>query len=123
VGLTPRELSCTEDVKLLDFGIGLTDLKKRTVHGDASPPTGEDRARLLQLVDEWKPQIVAFHGAEIARQFFNSYKISCGELRRYDIQEPLKGCEMFVVTSASAANGHYKKQLWSWHDLAKKLRP
>ena len=46
VGLTPRVLRPEEDQRLLDYGIGLTDLMKNSVHGDGTEPTDWDRKAL-----------------------------------------------------------------------------
>ncbi|MFA4932219.1 MAG: mismatch-specific DNA-glycosylase [Caldisericia bacterium] len=75
VGLTPRRLAAEEYPRLVDWGIGLTDLVK-TDHGqDAHIFDGhvdlDEACRLLRSkVLRWQPRVLAFTSRTVAAQFF-----------------------------------------------------
>jgi TDG/mug DNA glycosylase family protein len=122
VGLTSRRLDYSDDHLLPQFGIGVTDLKKKTVHPDSSLPNAKDRARLISRIAAWDPMIVAFHSARTAQLFFGDRSIRCGPLVRAELVPELRGRALFVVTSTSPANGHYSTQLHSWEAMAEAMK-
>jgi TDG/mug DNA glycosylase family protein len=74
VGLTPRQLAAEEYPRLIDWGIGLTDLVK-TDHGqdahifDGHVDLDEARRLLRVKVLRWQPRVLAFTSKTIAAQF------------------------------------------------------
>jgi TDG/mug DNA glycosylase family protein len=71
VGLTPRCLSPTEYPKLLDYGIGLTDLEQ-SQHGtdDQIDFSGADVTRSRAKMVALAPRTLGFNGKTAARIFF-----------------------------------------------------
>lgn len=60
-GLTPERLAPQDYPRLLDFGIGLTDLCKSHYGNDADLPSGAfDSAALRAKLDRYKPGALAF---------------------------------------------------------------
>jgi double-stranded uracil-DNA glycosylase len=71
VGLTPIELRSEEYARLIDYGIGLTDLAKGAFGADANlKPEDFDRMRLSGAIKTMSPGAVAFNGKTAAAQFF-----------------------------------------------------
>jgi TDG/mug DNA glycosylase family protein len=61
VGLTPVRLAPADYPRLLDFGIGLTDLAKAHYGNDADLPAGAfDLAALRDKVERFHPAVLAF---------------------------------------------------------------
>ena len=71
VGLTPIELRPDEYARLIDYGIGLTDLAKGAFGADADlKPADFDRIRLRSVIKTTAPYAVAFNGKNATAQFF-----------------------------------------------------
>ena len=72
VGLTPVELWPGEYAKLLDYGIGLTDLAKGACGADSDlKPADFDRMRLRAVIKTRSPRLVAFNGKTAAARYFD----------------------------------------------------
>lgn len=64
-GLTPRRFAFEEDRRLLELGIGITDLVKRPTRSAAEVTTAEYRRgaeRLRGIVREVRPRVVCYNG-------------------------------------------------------------
>lgn len=64
-GLTPRRLAFEEDRRLLELGIGITDLVKRPTRSAAEVTPAEYRRgveRLRAIVREVRPRVVCYNG-------------------------------------------------------------
>lgn len=70
-GLTPQRFRPEEYARLLDLGVGLTDVCK-TVSGqdDALPRHGFDRNRLAAAMRRFRPRLLAFNSKRAAAEFF-----------------------------------------------------
>ena len=71
-GILPESLAYTDDKRLIEFGIGLTDLVKRaTPDADelAREEIAEGRILLAQKLEEFAPRVVAFNGKETYERF------------------------------------------------------
>jgi TDG/mug DNA glycosylase family protein len=119
IGLVPGRLAPTEFPKLLTFGIGLTDLAKRTSGSDVDLRVNDFdveafRARILHHA----PSIVAFNGKKAASIYFN-LQTSALAYGRQD--SGLGSTIVYVLPSTSgAAAGHWDAR--HWHDLAKHVQ-
>jgi TDG/mug DNA glycosylase family protein len=108
VGLTPRRLAPSEFRKLLEFGIGLTDLCKVT-SGSDQEIVGDrvDIPRFLGLVEANRPRIVAFNGKRSASVVLDGpvgYGRQPGDL---------DGAAVWVLPStAAAAWGYWDLSVW-----------
>jgi double-stranded uracil-DNA glycosylase len=113
VGLTPRRLDPVEYPKLLDFGIGLTDICKTRSGSDAEVGRGGfDVDRLVALIEENRPGWVAFNGKNSARGAF-ARPVDYG---RQD--ERFAGVPAFVLPSTSGAARRYW-DIAPWRELAR----
>ena len=72
-GFVPVPLTFVDDVRLPEFGLGLTNIAERATRA-ASELTPADyargRKRLAQLIAEVRPPVVAFVGGTAYRRFF-----------------------------------------------------
>jgi double-stranded uracil-DNA glycosylase len=115
-GLTTELLTAREYSRILEFGIGLTDLIKDQAGNDrAVRPSEKDRRRLRALVRRCRPALVAFNGKRAARSYF-------GHAVGYGLQaDAIQGVPTFVAPSTSAVAGRYWK-LSLWEELAGLVR-
>jgi mismatch-specific thymine-DNA glycosylase len=100
-GVIPELLDHHDDKRMIEFGVGLTDLVKRPTRG-AEELTREDFAEgrivLAQKLEQYTPQVVAFNGKAT---FENFAQRSC----KLGLQkERLYGALVFVLPSTSAKN-------------------
>ena len=113
VGLTPRQFKPEEYARLLDLGIGLTDLAKEVSGNDnVLFRTHFNADRLKAVIQQFRPRIVAFTGKRAAQEFLG-HPVEYGRLA-----EMHGKTTMFVLTSPSGAACRY----WSaepWHELAR----
>jgi len=112
VGLTPRRYDPSEYPKLLDHGIGLTDICKTRSGSDAEVGRdGFDVERLAALIEANRPGWIAFNGK-------NSATGAYGHTVAYGRQEePFAGVPAYVLPSTSGAARRYW-DLAYWRELA-----
>jgi double-stranded uracil-DNA glycosylase len=103
-GLLPVNLGWQEDGRVLEFGIGMTDLVKRWSKSSSELRAVEYRkgiARLNDRLQEAAPRarVVAFNGK-------GAYEKFCGRPVRLGWQsKPIAGARVFVLPSTSGRNG------------------
>jgi TDG/mug DNA glycosylase family protein len=132
-GLLPEPLTFVDDVRLPEFGLGLTNIAERATR-EASELTPLDyakgRKRLARMIAEVRPAVVAFVGRTAYRQFFGP-SASPGPGAK---PERIGDAAVFVVPNPSGRNAAYPgfqnkltwyRQLKRWSDLegAAKIRP
>lgn len=111
-GLTSSLLNPSEYPKLLDYGIGLTDLVKCQSGMDHTlNKVNFDVLGFKAKIDKYEPVLVCFNGKESARVFMglpSTSKIF------YGLQEAFIGrSRLYVAPSTSgAANGHWDESYW-----------
>jgi TDG/mug DNA glycosylase family protein len=107
-GLIPIPLSPQEDWRVIEFGLGLTDLVKRPTNSAADVRGDEFAAGRRVLADKIarvQPLIVCFNGLTGYQQFFQ-------EPTQPGRQAPcLYGASVFVVPSTSARNAAYPRHV------------
>lgn len=100
-GVVPEPLEYSDDRRLIEFGIGLTDLVKRptrSVEELRREEFAEGRVILAQKLEEFQPRVVAFHGKMAYERF-------AGVAARLGPQKArLYGARVFVLPSTSGAN-------------------
>jgi mismatch-specific thymine-DNA glycosylase len=100
-GIVPEPLEHKEDVRLLEFGIGLTDLVKRPTRGIEEltrEEFAEGRLLLAKKLEELKPRTIAFNGKVVYERF-------AGRPCKLGAQkERLYGARVFVLPSTSGQN-------------------
>lgn len=101
-GLTPECLQPEEDYRVLEFGLGLTDVVKRWSRSASTLRMADYRrgARLLMLkLQKAAPKAIAFNG-KTAYEKFSGHKAQLGLQSR-----KLAGAQVFVLPSTSGRNG------------------
>jgi mismatch-specific thymine-DNA glycosylase len=71
-GILPESLPYTDDKRLIEFGIGLTDLVKRATRETGQverQEIAEGRILLAQKIEEYGPRVVAFNGKDTYEKF------------------------------------------------------
>jgi mismatch-specific thymine-DNA glycosylase len=100
-GVIPEPLGYEDDRRLLEFGIGLTDLVKRPTRGIEElerQEFSEGRVLLAQKLEELRPRVVTFNGKMVYEKF-------TGRPCKLGLQkEKLYGAEVFVLPSTSGQN-------------------
>lgn len=102
-GLITLRLGPADDQRVLEFGLGLTDLVKSTSAGSDRGLSGYDIPGFVAKIKQYEPAWVAFHGKEAAKQV--SRELRHSSWVAYGQQEWTIGDRpVFVLPSASAAN-------------------
>ena len=118
-GVLPELLEHRDDKRVIEFGVGLTDLVKRPTRG-IEELTREDfaegRVVLSQKLQQYAPQVIAFNG----KTTYESFAQRPCELGLQ--KELVYGAKIFVLPSTSGQNavGHRTK-LRYFRQLAKLL--
>jgi double-stranded uracil-DNA glycosylase len=105
-GFTERLLSPFEDHRLLDYGLGVTNIAARATAAADLVPAEELLAgarRLTRKLRKYRPSAVAFLGNSAYRAAFARPKATLGKQT-----EALAGCEMWVLPNPSGLNAHYE---------------
>jgi mismatch-specific thymine-DNA glycosylase len=100
-GVIPEPLGYQDDRRLVEFGIGMTDLVKRPTRGVEEierEEFAEGRVLLAQKLEELRPRVIAFNGKMTYEKF-------AGRPCKLGLQkELLYGARVFVLPSTSAQN-------------------
>ncbi len=100
-GVIPEPIGYEDDRRLIEFGVGLTDLVKRPTRGIEEierQEFAEGRVLLAQKLEEHRPRVVAFNGKMVFEKF-------AGRLCKLGLQkEKLYGAQVFVLPSTSGQN-------------------
>jgi mismatch-specific thymine-DNA glycosylase len=100
-GIVPELLDHKDDKRMIEFGIGLTDLVKRPTRGVEElrrEEFAEGRILLAQKLEQYAPQVVAFNG-KTAYENFSQRPCDLGLQK-----ERLYGALVFVLPSTSGKN-------------------
>jgi double-stranded uracil-DNA glycosylase len=102
-GLTRVRLNPESDHRVLEFGIGLTDLVKDQAASSDQGLVGYDVAGFEKKIRKFKPDWVVFHGKTAAKEAARGLRVQYPQL--LGKQEWLVADRpVFVVPSASGAN-------------------
>jgi mismatch-specific thymine-DNA glycosylase len=118
-GVVPEPLEYTDDKRLIEFGIGITDLVKRPTKGIEEiqrQEYAEGRFVLAQKLEQFTPRVIAFNGKLVYEKFAQR---PC----KLGLQkEKLYGAHVFVLPSTSGQNAVGRGQkLRYFRQLAKFL--
>jgi TDG/mug DNA glycosylase family protein len=119
VGLTPEHLKPADYARLLEYGIGLTDLSKQHFGNDVELPDGAfDRSALREKVMLHRPAVLAFTSKTGASVFLDrpTGRIGLGEQ-----VERVGETRLFVLPSPSGSARRYW-DLAVWEELAAAVR-
>jgi mismatch-specific thymine-DNA glycosylase len=104
-GVVPEPFDYPDDRRIIEFGIGLTDLVKRPTKGVEElkrEDFAEGRIVLSQKLEEYGPRVVAFNGKATYEQFAQR---KC----KFGLQkELLYGARVYVLPSTSGQNAQSK---------------
>jgi double-stranded uracil-DNA glycosylase len=104
-GLTDELVAPADERRLLDAGLGVTNLVARTTATAAELSPDEIRqgaASLRRTVSRYRPRAVAFLGIGAYRTAFTVPRASLGEQ-----PEPLGGAVVWVLPNPSGLQAHY----------------
>jgi mismatch-specific thymine-DNA glycosylase len=100
-GVIPEPLSYDEDRRIIEFGIGMTDLVKRPTRGIEEierQEFAEGRVLLAQKLEDLHPRVIAFNGK-------TAYEKFTGRPCKLGLQKDrLYGASVFVLPSTSSQN-------------------
>lgn len=100
-GVIPEPLEYSDDKRIVEFGVGLTDLVKRPTRGIEEirrEEFAEGRVLLARKLEEHRPRVVAFNGKLVYERF-------AGRRCKLGLQkETLYGAKIFVLPSTSGQN-------------------
>jgi mismatch-specific thymine-DNA glycosylase len=106
-GVVPEPFDYPDDRRVIEFGIGLTDLVKRPTKGIEElnrEDFAEGRIVLAQKLEEFGPRVVAFNGKLTYEQFAQR---KC----KYGLQKGLLyGAQIYVLPSTSGQNAKGKSE-------------
>jgi len=106
-GLIPEPLTYMEDERVLEHGIGLTNLVERTSRSASdltAAEMGAGAAVLREKLRACRPLVICFNGKGIYEAFAGRKKIALGRQ-----PETLDGSAIFVVPSSSARAAAYQR--------------
>ena len=106
-GVIPELLESKDDRRVIEFGVGLTDLVKRPTRGVEEvlrEEISEGRVLLAQKLEQLAPRVVAFNG-KIVYEKFAQRPCKLGLQK-----EPLYGAQVFVLPSTSGQNALVRGQ-------------
>src|SRR5580700_2148282 len=106
-GVVPEPFDYPDDRRIIEFGIGLTDLVKRptkVVDELKREDFAEGRIVLSQKLEEFAPRVVAFNGKTTYEQF-SQRKCKFGLQK-----ELLYGARVYVLPSTSSQNAQGKSE-------------
>ena len=105
-GLTPRRLHPDEDLELLRYGIGITNIVARPTRAAVELTVGELREgarELAELVEEYRPRVVAVLGITAWRLAHDRPRATLGRQ-----PERVGGAETWVAPNPSGLNAHHQ---------------
>jgi len=117
--LVPVELTHTEDRRLVEFGLALTNLCPRATRAAAELEREEierGKRRLVAKIRRLRPDVVAFVGVTIYREFFRKLGTDAAGSGAGAKTELLCGARVFVLPNPSGLNasfpGFSHKLIW-----------
>ncbi len=110
-GLVPEKLSPEDDVRIVEFGLGLTDIVKRSTSNASQLGAAEfvEGGRVLRAkLQALAPRVVCFNGLLGYRNAFDR-KAKLGQQ-----EERWATSQLFIVPSTSPLNAHYRGEIVHW---------
>jgi TDG/mug DNA glycosylase family protein len=105
-GLIPEPITATDDARLAEFGIALSNLCPRPTRSAAElrpREIDEGIAVLGRKIERIKPKVVAFVGLSLYKDYFH-LKVSGGAGEK---RETIAGARVFVVPNPSGLNASF----------------
>jgi TDG/mug DNA glycosylase family protein len=116
IGLTPYQLEPHEFRRVLDYGIGLTNIVRYASGMDNQLVKADFDAHILRAnILQMSPKVLAFNGKKAAQEFFSQQIIEYGQQPTF-----VGKTAVFVLPSTSgAARGFWNETYW--YELADSL--
>ena len=105
--LVPEALTYAEDYRIMEFGIGLTDLVKRPSRSSADLSRAEARAGAVTLAGKlvtYAPRVVCFNGKGVYAWYSGRPTVALGPQ-----DDTIGQASVFVVPSTSGRNGSMRR--------------
>ncbi len=118
-GLVPEELAPQDDHRLLQFGLGLTDIVKRATPNASYVAEDEFKAGakiLREKLETLMPKIICFVGLVGYRQGFDKRAVLGVQPVRWGESH------LFIVPSGSPRNVRYRPEIVDWFRKLKEFR-
>jgi len=113
VALTTFELRPADYARLLEFGIGLTDLVKHQAGSDrAIRFQNADAERLATKIRRYAPRFLCFNGKRAAQEFF-------GGQVEYGLQVARIGTTHVFVAPSTSAAANRSWDISHWQEIAR----
>ncbi len=118
-GFTPIRLAPAHYGELLSYGIGLTDLNKAQIGGDAEVDSSAyDPQALVDKVLFYRPRILAFTSKNGAKVFYGRGPLDFGPQL-----ESIGETRIWVLPSTSgSARAHWPRLEHYWYELGEQFR-
>jgi TDG/mug DNA glycosylase family protein len=122
-GLVPERIGCQDDVRLPEWGFGITNIVPRATPGiDTLAPAeyAAGRVRLRAKIRRYRPAVVALVGVTVFRAMFPERR---GAVTPGLQEERLGGSAVFVLPNPSGRNANfsYAEMLEAFGALARYL--
>ena len=104
----PERITCEDDVRLPEWGFGITNIVPRATPGIDTIVRDEDvagRARLLRKIARWRPAVIALVGVTVYRALVTSARTDQYPL---GVQpDVIHGARVFVLPNPSGRNANF----------------
>lgn len=110
-GIAPQPLAPTDDMRITEFGLGLTDLVKRATNsaGEIKRMEFQEGGETLRAkIAPLEPRVVCFVGLTGYRAAFDAHARLGAQASRWG------AARLFVVPSTSARNARYRNEIVDW---------
>ena len=124
--MTPEPLTADTDYRVLEFGIGMTDIVKRPTPGVADLRTADFRGGALDLQERLTanaPRIVCFHGIMAAMHYAKHAEGDRSKIALGPQPWSIGTSRVFVVPNPSPANASFSlNDIIDWYLKLKEFR-
>lgn len=109
-GFTPRLFAPHEDRRLLELGLGITNIVSRASAGSSDLGRDELLAgaqALGRALGRWRPRAVVFVGLTAWRPFAERWGLERRVAPGRELQQRFAGARLFVLPNPSGRNAHF----------------
>jgi TDG/mug DNA glycosylase family protein len=111
-GFTPRRFLPEEDGRLLELGLGITNIVSRASAGVSDLSRHEllkGAAALGNRIRRARPRAVVFVGLMVWRPFSECFGLATGSARCGEQPDRFAGARLFVLPNPSGRNAHFSR--------------
>jgi len=124
--MTPEPLTAETDIRVLEFGIGMTDIVKRPTPGVGDLKAADFRDGAVDLKERLlanAPRIVCFHGIMAATHYAKVVNNDRSKIALGPQSWAIGGSKVFVVPNPSPANASFSlSDIIEWYIQLKEFR-